>query len=203
MLEWDMDSWQRNEMLWMDTCWFLVIFGMLLIELDLRNNSGILKRLMPPFQVHNDSIHFSLFFYLFCKICPPVCVCVCVCIHLCVVYVCKHVYKHLCTCMQRSEEEIGYPVLSLSVLFIVFGQAGWTASSQNPFISIPHNLGDITQACGQPGLTFYGGSGIQTQVLMLLQQVLLPTEPPPSLHSHLSFKGGFTTSEQGSLGKTT
>lgn len=71
-----MDSWQRNEMLWMDTCWFLVIFGMLRIELDLRNNSGILKRLMPPFQVHNDSIHFSLFFSLFCKICPPVCVCV-------------------------------------------------------------------------------------------------------------------------------
>lgn len=107
-----MDSWQRNEMFWMDTCWFLVIFGILLIELDLINNSGILERLILPFQVHNDSTHVSLSFSLLQKLPPPD-----VCMHLCVLYA----YKHLCTRVQRSEEATEYPVLSLSVLFIIFG----------------------------------------------------------------------------------
>lgn len=84
----------------MDTCWFLVIFGMLLIELDLTDNSANSKRLIPPFQVHNDNTHFSLSLSLSLlqKLSPHVCVCM----HLCVMYVCMHVYKHLCTCVQRS-----------------------------------------------------------------------------------------------------
>lgn len=108
-----MDSWKRNEMFWMDTCRFLVIFGLLielLVELNLTNNSAISKRLIPPFQVHNDNTHFSL--SLLQKLSPHVCVCT----HLCVMYVCMHVYKHLCTHVQRSEEAIGYPVLSLCLI---------------------------------------------------------------------------------------